>query len=202
MSPRQGLEIVQTLTLAALDAVSHIDHHIQEIHSLFVMHKIDTKFVVLGGFDERLILLGMGHRQHIFIHFFSDVSLSPPFLQDLGLLLSPFPGTIHFPTQSTIDTPAYDQDGHEMDLLVLAVKRTDRLADGFITHLASPSTHLASNSNPVAGSSGLGQSGDSKENGKEQGDDKNRKQKEDRRDSNGGSGGGGGGGGEAGSGRL
>ncbi|KAJ7584854.1 hypothetical protein C8J56DRAFT_136388 [Mycena floridula] len=207
LSPSQGLNVVQTLILAARDAATHVDQHLQEIQSLFAVHKIDTKFVVLAGFDERLILLGKGHRQHIFVHLFRDATLPQAFLQELGLLLSPFPATIHMPTREIIDTPVYDQDGREMDLWDLGAKRTDRLADGFIAHLASPSTHLASNSKPVAGSSGLGQSGGSKDNGKDQEDHKDRKEDENEGDHNenngggadGGNGGGdGGGGGEAG----
>ncbi|KAJ7584855.1 hypothetical protein C8J56DRAFT_136292 [Mycena floridula] len=189
LSPSQSLDVAQTLILAARDAAAHIEQHLEEIHSIFAVHEIDTKFVVLAGFDERLILLGMGHRQHIFVHLFCDVLLPQSFLQELGLLLSPFPATIHKPTREVIDTPVYDLKGREMDLLDLAVKRTDRLADGFITHMASPSTHLASNSNPVAGGSGPGQSSGPMENGKGPGDDKGRKQDEDERENNGGGGG-------------
>ncbi|KAJ7581620.1 hypothetical protein C8J56DRAFT_1168364 [Mycena floridula] len=211
----------EAFIVGAVDALAQIQVKMPEIISLMKSHQLSTKdFIVRPGFDESLIMRGVGHLQQIFVSILSLKSTpSRTLIVGLGKIFSPYPGTLLIHSQ-ILRIPVFKESGEEWDFDDLVISRVERLNERGIRSSTSPHTWMtvmspgsgtAHDENPSfssgqgnssSGGSGHGARDEGHGEGKRNGSDPNNGDKgkgKERDDGDNGGGGGGGGGPEPGS---
>ncbi|KAF8816184.1 hypothetical protein BYT27DRAFT_7154915 [Phlegmacium glaucopus] len=121
----------------------------------------ESEYLVLAGFNEDLIQTGFGYLEEIHIFCSVEIPNLPPSLNQLGKVLTPYPGIIFTPS-SVYKTPVFKDDGAIWDYDDLSLDRAERhsniLAKGISRSELVPVTSLAQ-SQPSSSSIILGRSG-------------------------------------------
>ncbi|KAJ7581619.1 hypothetical protein C8J56DRAFT_249056 [Mycena floridula] len=133
----EGLDSVETIVIAAVDALEHVKAKMQDIRALMASYGFQPEdFAVRPGFTEQCILDGFGHLQQIFMLLSIDPGPDPAFLVDLGKIFAPFPGTLYTPSQFLL-IPLFDKNGerwlHTRQFSCLDV-REGRLISDYASH--------------------------------------------------------------------
>ncbi|KAJ7573947.1 hypothetical protein C8J56DRAFT_902816 [Mycena floridula] len=132
-----------TFIVAAVDALHHIKKNTTGIVSLMSSYGINGEdFTVLAGFNEDLIVRGVGHLQQIYLTMLVDFSMDPALQEGLGKIFSPYPGVIQMPSNS-LQTSVFQDNGEEWDFDDLVLTKLQEFSESKVVN-SDASTGLIS----------------------------------------------------------
>ncbi|KAJ7585122.1 hypothetical protein C8J56DRAFT_789023 [Mycena floridula] len=117
----------ENFIVGAVDALKHIQDKMHDIISLMESHQITANdFIVCAGFNESLIMRGVGHLQQIFVFLSLDSTPDPELLRSLGKILSPYPALVHTAQSQMVPTPVFQDNTEQWDFDDLVLSRVER----------------------------------------------------------------------------
>ena len=118
-----------------------------------------SDYVVLAGFDESLVMSGVGYLEQIHVFTIAEVDPSSLLLTELGRLFSPFSSTL-FTESSSYRLPVFKDDGSEWEFDELVYLTVSKFADNGSSAKTPPTIiSLNQNSSSAYGSSQFENSG-------------------------------------------
>ena len=113
-----------------------------------------SDYVVLAGFDESLIISGVGYLEQIHVFIIAEVDPSSPLLTELGRLFSPFSSTL-FTESSSYRLPVFKDDGRQWEFDELIYLTASKFADNGSGAKIPPTIISLANQTPSSADHGM-----------------------------------------------
>jgi hypothetical protein len=142
--------------IAAEHALRHIQKSRPQIDAAFSQKNIQkSEYALFAGFDESLIQEGIGYLEQIHIFTSEVIVADPPFLTQLGKILSPFSSILFSESSHPHRLLVFKPDGSMWEFDELVFQTASKLADGS-TAASYPTVISLSQSSGGATSGGSG----------------------------------------------
>jgi len=143
--------------IAAEHALRHIQKSRPQIDAAFSKRNIqESEYALFAGFDESLIQDGIGYLEQIHIFTSVVIVLDPPFLAQLGKIMSPFSSILFSESSHPHRLPVFKPDGIMWDFDEFVFETASKLADRGSTAASYPTVISLSQSSGGATSGGRG----------------------------------------------